>query len=88
MKNSPGSMIGGMGFTTRVRDLQVARIRPRTSSTLSSSTPTMMVTLAWRRKPPDDDRRVARCPRSSRAPSSAPVSSLCTMATTSFTARV
>ena len=33
MKNSPGSMIGGIGLTTCVRDVQFSRTMPMTSST-------------------------------------------------------
>ena len=40
MKNSPGSMIGGIGFTTWVRALQFSRTIAMTSSTWASSTPT------------------------------------------------
>ena len=38
MKNSPGSMIGGIGFTTCVRDVQCSAMMAITSSTRSSST--------------------------------------------------
>ena len=39
MKNSPGSMIGGIGLTTCVRDVQFSRTMAITSSTSASSTP-------------------------------------------------
>ena len=60
MKNSPGSMIGGIGFTTCVRDVQFSRTISRTSSTAASSTPTMIVAFDCFRKPPDEWSRVAR----------------------------
>jgi hypothetical protein len=60
MKNSPGSMIGGMGLTTWVREMQFVRTMARTSSIWSSSTPSMTVAFDWRRKPPDEWSRVAR----------------------------
>jgi hypothetical protein len=53
MKNSPGSMIGGMGLTTCVRALQLARMIYMTSSTAASSTPTRIVALDCFRKPPE-----------------------------------
>ena len=40
MKNSPGSMIGGIGLTIWVRAVQFSRTIPRISSTRSSSMPT------------------------------------------------
>src|SRR5450759_2034164 len=87
MKNSPGSMIGGIGFTIWVRAWQASRTMPMTSSTSSSSTPSITVALDCLRNPPELWSRVARNSRSSRALTRAPASSLCTMATTSFTGR-
>ena len=40
MKNSPGSMIGGIGLTVWVLEWQLSRTRPMISSTFASSTPT------------------------------------------------
>src|SRR6187200_1591615 len=85
MKNSPGSMIGGIGLTICVREWQLSRTMPITSSTSSSSTPSMTVALDCLRNPPDEWRRVARKSRSRSASTSTPASSLWTMATTSFT---
>src|SRR6266511_5708589 len=59
-KNSPGSMIGGMGLTTCVRDLQLTEMISMTSSTADSSTPRMIVAFDCLRNPPDECRRVAR----------------------------
>ena len=56
MKNSPGSMIGGIGFTTCVREVQVSRTTARTSSTSSSSTPRKIVAFERLRKPPNSTR--------------------------------
>src|SRR5829696_3175159 len=85
MKNSPGSMIGGIGLTTWVRDVQLVRTIPMTSSTSASSTPRMIVAFDCLRKPPELWSRVARNSLSSRALTRFPASSLWTMATTSFT---
>ena len=85
MKNSPGSMIGGIGFTIWVREWQLSRTIDITSSTSSSSTPSITVAFDCLRNPPDEWRRVARKSRSSSASTRTPASSLWTMATTSFT---
>src|SRR6476620_9453297 len=85
MKNSPGSMIGGIGLTTCVRDVQFVRTMLLTSSTSASSTPRMIVAFDCLRNPPELWRRVARNSLSRRALTRAPASSLWTMATTSFT---
>src|SRR5450755_4632276 len=87
MKNSPGSMIGGIGLTIWVRAVQVRRVIARTSSIWASSTPTRIVALDCLRKPPDECSRVARYSFSSRASTRAPASSLWTTATISFMAR-
>src|SRR4051794_30106650 len=87
MKNSPGSMIGGIGFTTCVREVHMSRITPRTSSTSSSSTPRKIVAFERFRNPPELDTRVARNSLSRSASTRAPASSLCTIATTSFIGR-
>ena len=72
MKNSPGSMIGGIGLTTCVRDVQLSRTMPITSSTSASSTPRMIVAFDCLRKPPELCRRVARNSLSSSALTRAP----------------
>ena len=51
MKNSPGSMIGGIGLTICVRDVQFSRTIAMTSSTSVSSTPSRIVALDCLRKP-------------------------------------
>src|SRR5512141_891599 len=85
MKNSPGSMIGGIGLTTCVRDVQFARTIAMTSSTSASSTPRKIVAFDCLRNPPELLRRVARNSLSRRALTRAPASSLWMMATMSFT---
>ena len=60
MKNSPGSMIGGIGLTIWVRAVQCSAMIDMTSSTLSSSTPSTMVAFDCLRKPPEEWSRVAR----------------------------
>jgi hypothetical protein len=85
MKNSPGSMIGGIGLTTWVRALQFAATMSITSSTEASSTPRMIVAFDCLRNPPDEWSRVALYSFSRRASTRAPASSLWTIATTSFT---
>ena len=66
MKNSPGSMIGGIGLTICVRGVHVARTISRIGSTWSSSAPTMIVAFDCLRKLPELCSRVARNSRSSR----------------------
>src|SRR3970040_2115935 len=53
MKNSPGSMIGGIGLTTCVREVQFARTISRMAPTFSSSAPTVASAPAART--PEED---------------------------------
>ena len=79
MKNSPGSMIGGIGLTTWVRDVQFSRTIAITSSTSASSTPSRIVAFDCLRNPPELCSRVARNSLSSRASTRAPASSVWTI---------
>src|SRR5258707_1394366 len=88
MKNSRGSMIGGIGLTVWARAVQCSRTRARTASTWSSSTPSTIVALDSLRNPPDDCRRVVRNSAAMRASTSVPASSLWTIAITSLTGGV
>src|SRR5215210_2503379 len=85
MKNSPGSMMGGIGLTTWVREVQLSRTIASASSTCSSSTPRTMVAFDCFRKPPEECSLVARYSCSRSESTNAPASSLCTIATISFT---
>src|SRR5258706_985030 len=88
MKNSPGSMIGGIGLTDCVLAEHCSRTMASAASTWSSSTPRTIVAFDSFRNPPDECSRVVRNCAARSASTSAPASSLCTIAITSFTGGV
>src|SRR2546426_4314182 len=80
-------MIGGIGLMNWLRAWQVSRIVASTSSTCGSSTPARIVACDCLRNPPCEWRRVTRYSLSVSASTSAPASSGCTIAMTSFIGR-
>src|SRR6266566_2190676 len=80
-------MIGGIGLMNWLRAWHVSRIVAITSSTWASSTPARIVAWDCFRKPPCEWSRVTRKSLSVSASTSAPASSGCTIATTSFIGR-